>query len=66
MASRDGHIKVEGLREFQREVRRAADRDLPKRLGQANKEIGALVISRLSPAPRDTRGGYRPRAAFRP
>lgn len=51
MASRDGYIKVEGLKEFQRASRSAADRNLPKRLGQANKEIGELVISRLSPRP---------------
>lgn len=44
-------IEVEGLREFQRVVRRAVDRDLPKRLGQANKRVGELIISRLNPDP---------------
>ena len=45
-------IEVEGLKEFQRAVRKSVDRDLGKRLGQANKSIGTLVISKLRPAPR--------------
>lgn len=32
-------------------ARKAVDSGLPKRLGQAHKEIGQLVISRLSPRP---------------
>ena len=44
-------IEVVGLKEFQRAVRRSTDTDLPKRLGQANKEIGRLVIDRLQPRP---------------
>lgn len=46
MARERGYIEVEGLREFQRAVRRAADTDLPKRMGQAHKEVG-LFIKRL-------------------
>ena len=44
-------IEVEGLKEFQRATRRAVDSELPKRLGQAHKHIGELVISRLTPKP---------------
>lgn len=44
-------IQVEGLRELNREIRRSVDRELPKRMGQANKSIGELVIARLSPRP---------------
>lgn len=44
-------FEVEGLREFQRAVRKSTDRELPKRLGQANKRVGQLVISRLQPRP---------------
>lgn len=44
-------IEVEGLKEFQRAVRRSTDSELPKRLGQANKRVGELVISRLTPRP---------------
>jgi len=43
-------IQVEGLKEFQRAARRSTDTELPKRLGRANKSIGALVISRLYPS----------------
>lgn len=42
-------IRIEGWRELQREISRASDRDLPKRIGAAHKEIGELVISRLRP-----------------
>lgn len=45
------YIQVEGLKEFQRAVRQARDKDLNKRLGQANKHIGQLVIDRLYPNP---------------
>ena len=45
------YIEVEGLREFNRAVRRSTDSTLPKRIGQANKRTGQLVIDRLAPAP---------------
>lgn len=45
------YIEVEGLKEFNRAVRAAKDRDLDKRIGQANKRIGQLVVDRLTPAP---------------
>lgn len=45
------YIQVEGLKEFQRAVRQARDKGLDKRLGQANKQIGQLVIDRLYPNP---------------
>jgi len=44
-------IEVEGLRELNKTIRRSTDRDLPKRMGLANKAIGQLVISRLFPRP---------------
>lgn len=44
-------IEIEGLKEFQRAARQAVDSELPKRLGQAHKHIGELVISRLQPRP---------------
>lgn len=43
------YIQVEGLKEFNRAVRQAKNVELNKRLGQANKEIGELVIRRLNP-----------------
>lgn len=43
------YIEVEGLKEFQRAVRQAKDKDLNRNLGQANKQVGELVIRRLSP-----------------
>lgn len=45
------HIEVEGLKEFNRAIRQAKDKDLNKRLGQANKKVGQLVISRVTPKP---------------
>ncbi|MDP8928674.1 MAG: hypothetical protein M3O70_08900 [Actinomycetota bacterium] len=44
-------IEVEGLRELNFAVRRAVDSEIPKRVGQANKAVGQLVISRLTPRP---------------
>lgn len=38
-------------------ARRAVDRDLPQRLGQAHKRIGELVISKLEPKPDDAAVG---------
>lgn len=40
-------IQIDGYREFQRQVKRAADKDLPKRIGQAHKDVGTYVISLL-------------------
>lgn len=45
------YIEVEGLKEFQRAVRAAKDKNLDKRLGQANKRIGQMVVDRLTPNP---------------
>lgn len=49
-----GQVVVDGgdLKQFQRTVRRAADTGLPKRLGQANKQVGQRFISEwLEPKP---------------
>ena len=40
-------IEVDGLKDFNRLTRKAVDRDLPKRLGQANKSVGQYIIARL-------------------
>ena len=61
-----GKIEVEGLKEFQRAARRAADQELGKRLGQANKQIGQLVIDRLVPRPDPAAVGTGAGAAVRP
>lgn len=42
-------IYVEGYKEFQRAVGKAADQELPKRIGKVHKEVGSFVIARLSP-----------------
>lgn len=44
-------IEVEGLKEFQAAARRAVDTELPKRLGEAHRHIGELVIRKLDPKP---------------
>ena len=43
-------IKVEGYKEFQRDLKAAMGK-LPKALGEAHKNIGRFVIERLEPAP---------------
>lgn len=45
-------IFVEGLDDFNRAVRHAADQGLGKRMGQANKLVGQFVTRELTPAPR--------------
>ena len=60
-----GEIEVDGLKEFQRAARRSVDQNLGKRLGQANKSIGQLVISRLSPSPNAASVGQGAGAAVR-
>lgn len=63
-----GQIELDqqSWRRFQRAVRRSVDRDLPKRLGQANKSIGAMVIAKLSPRPDPAAVGLGRGAAVRP
>lgn len=41
------HIEVDGLRELQADFKRASGGKLPKALGEANKDIGRVVIGRL-------------------
>lgn len=60
------YIEVEGLKEFNRAVRAAQDKELNKRIGQANKRIGQLVIDRLSPAPDPAAVGAGKGASVRP
>lgn len=59
-------IEVEGLRELNRAIRKAADKDLPKRMGQANKSIGELVIRRLHPRPQPEAVGAGAGSSVRP
>lgn len=61
-----GAIRVDGLREFQRAVRRGEDRDLPKRLGRAHREVGVYVIARLQPKPVPEAVGAGAGATVRP
>lgn len=64
--ARPGPIEVVGLRELNRAVSRSVDRDLPKRMGQANKQVGRLVISRLKPKPDPAAVGRGAGASVRP
>jgi hypothetical protein len=59
-------IEVDGLKELQAAIRKAEDKELPKRLGEAHKKIGALVIARLTPAPDPAAVGEGTGAAVRP
>jgi hypothetical protein len=65
MAGKFGEIEIEGLKEFQAAARRAVDSGLPKRLGEAHKFIGQLVISRLVPRPDPSAVGEGAGAAVR-
>lgn len=59
-------VEIEGLQELQRAIRKSVDTDLPKRLGQAHKEIGQLVIDRLQPRPDPMAVGAGAGASVRP
>jgi len=61
-----GAIEVDGLKELNKTIRRSVDRDLPKRMGLANKAIGVLVISRLSPRPDPAAVGVGAGSTIRP
>ena len=65
MASSGGYIKVDGLKPLQAKIRKSTDRDLPKRLGQANKQIGQLVIDKLRPRPQPDAVGQGAGASVR-
>lgn len=60
------YIEIDGLREFNQAVRRSVDRDLGKRVGQANKKVGQYVIDHLSPSPNASAVGAGRGAAVRP
>lgn len=60
------YLEVEGLREFNRAVRAAKDRELDKRIGAANKRIGQMVIDRLTPAPNPVATGIGRGSTVRP
>ena len=60
------YIEIDGMKEFQTAVRRAKDVELNRRLGEANKRIGEMVISRLSPAPDPRAVGVGAGASVRP
>lgn len=59
-------IEVEGIKELNRAVRQAVDRDLGKRMGQANKSIGKMVIDNLRPRPTPEAVGRGAGATVRP
>ena len=44
-------IEIAGLAEFQAAARRSVDTELPKRLGEAHRFIGQMVIDKLTPRP---------------
>ena len=55
------------LRQFNRAIRNAADTGLPKRMGQANKKVGAKFISEwLDPKPAPAAVGEGGGATVRP
>lgn len=60
------YVEVEGLKEFNQAVRQIKSRELDRQMGQANKRIGELVISRLRPAPDPAAIGVGKGAAVRP
>lgn len=64
--AKDGFVQVDGYDEFRRGVSRAVDRDLPKRLGAAHKEVGQFIIDRLTPPPDPAAIGEGAGATVRP
>lgn len=65
----DDGIRVEGVRELIRALRQAERSDLVKEMGQSNRAIGELVITRLRPLPKNVGAGagarVRPSATAR-
>lgn len=60
-------VEVHGMREFQQALRHAVDNEAPKRIGQANKQIGAQFISNwLHPKPVPAAVGVGAGATVRP
>ena len=60
-------IKIDGIKELRRAVRNAVDKDLPKRMSQANKKIGEQIIGKwLTPPPRPETVGTGRAAKIRP
>lgn len=66
MAKKFGEIELVGLKQFQRAARKSTDTELPKRLGEAHRHIGQMVIDRLSPRPDPAAVGQGRGAAVRP
>lgn len=62
-------IRVSGVRDLVRELRRAEQGELVKEMGRSNKAIGQLVIERLGPDPKTVGRGagakVRPSASAR-
>lgn len=63
-----GYLEVDwkAWSDLQRAIRKSADRNLPKRLGQANKRTGKFIISKLTPRPTSRAVGEGRGAAVRP
>lgn len=63
-----GFLQVDwrSWKDLQRAIRKSADKDLPKRMGKANKKTGELVISKLQPQPTPRAVGRGRGAAVRP
>lgn len=59
-------IVVDGLKELVNAVRAAKDGALRREMGQANKQIGELVISKLQPRPDPAAVGVGKGAEVRP
>lgn len=66
MARGPARIELDGLKPLMRAVRQSTDKDLKKRMGQSNKEIGKLVISKLEPRPIPQAVGRGAGATVRP
>lgn len=68
-----GFLQVDWVawKRVQRAIRKSADKDLPKRMGQANKKTGKFIIDKLKPRPtpravgRGRGAGVRPSASRR-
>ena len=45
------HIQIEGYKEFQRALRHAEDKSLPKAIGEVHRDVGKFIVSKLEPRP---------------
>lgn len=61
-----GAIEIDGYDRLRKQIRRAQDSEMPKRMGRAHKDVGRFVIGKLQPRPSPEATGEGAGADVRP